>query len=117
MEKRGEKLTAGRTQTKVNQPEEGKCSGAARALFLIGTAFVCASLLLPMGRDGMTEEPPAPPPNAVAVMSGAVGTESSSESGREQLAKPKEKKTSAEEWSLFDSIGELFAELIFGERT
>lgn len=113
MEKRGEKLTAGRTRTKANQPEEAKGGTAARALFLIGTAFVCAAILLPMGRDGVTGEPPSPPANAVAVMSGAVGAEPE----REQLAKPEEKKTSAEEWSLFESIGELFAELIFGERT
>lgn len=117
--------SAGRTRTN-DKPSAGFGERAERALLCLGGAFVCAALLLPMGKDALRREEERP--EAVAVLSRAVlsfegsanagEAENAEEPPRERLAPPGDKKTSAdgEEWSVFDEIGELLAGLLFGEE-
>lgn len=84
-----------KTQNKLASPEGG--------VFILGIVLMCAILLGPIARaeeDPFAEE-------AVLVMSGGE---------REEVMLPGDKAASAEEkWSFYDYIGELFADLIFGE--
>lgn len=72
-------------------------------MFYLGLSLMCVMLVIPLsGRSDEIEK------KAVPAMSTGVAE-------REELSYPEEP-ASAEEWSFFDSIGELFAELIFGKE-
>ena len=74
-------------------------------LFIGGILIMCIMLVLPMNKNA---EKVKEGNEYVSVMSEGVYS-------REELVKP-DKPASGEEWSVFDAIGELFAELIFGEE-
>lgn len=73
-------------------------------MFYLGLCLMCVMLVIPL--SGKTED--SETQKAVPAMSTGVAE-------REELSYPEEP-ASAEEWSFFDSIGELFAELIFGKE-
>ena len=74
------------------------------AVFILGIIMMCALIIVNMSsteNDAFSSE-------AVYVMGSA---------DREEVFIPEDKSASAEEeWSIYDYIGEFFAELIFGER-
>jgi len=82
-----------------------KSTYSERIVFVVGLILMCVILLGPLSRaeSGSFEA------DAVLVMSVA-------ESTREEVMLPQDKTTVAEKkWSFYDYIGELFANMIFGE--
>ena len=74
------------------------------AVFILGIILMCALLIGNMSS-----------PESDAFSSEAVYVIASAD--REEVFIPEDKSASAEEeWSIYDYIGEFFAELIFGER-
>ncbi|MGN1409678.1 MAG: hypothetical protein ACI4XJ_05830 [Eubacteriales bacterium] len=71
-------------------------------LFIGGILIMCTMLVFPMAENA---EKVKKNNGYISVMSGGV-------QAREELVRP-EKPASGKEWSVFDAIGELFAELIF----
>lgn len=102
------KLSIGKGRAKTaegkidkNREREGK------TLFVIGCTLVCLMLIPAVSTDrsgGSNYD------TAIPVISGAV-------ENREELQSPA-KDTSAEtkEWSVYDYIGQMFADLLFGDR-
>lgn len=74
-----------------------------RIVFVLGIVLMCAILLAPLSKsnnDPFGDE-------AVLVMGGA---------DKEEIMLPDDKAASSEKkWSFYDYIGELFADLIFGD--
>ncbi len=84
-----------KTQNNSTYPE--------KIVFTVGIVLMCAILLSPLSR--VEENPFAE--EAVLVMSAA---------DKEKIMIPDDKAASSEKkWSFYDYIGELFANLIFGE--
>lgn len=94
-----------RRKSKMSERHTEKQTETSRfgedAVTALGLCMLCLMLLIPVSRDAEMAD------DAVAVMSTAV-------SDRETLREIDEP-ASAEEESVFDYIGELFAHLIFGE--
>ena len=74
-----------------------------RIVFMLGILLMCAMLIAPLLRAGEDHFSA----DAVLVMS---------DPEREKVMLPEDKSASAEKkWSFYDYIGEIFAELLFGE--
>ncbi len=98
------RLTVGRRRNNRSEKEILK-KRFADFLMIIGTAAMCVSLTVPLaGRDNITRE------DAVAVMSSVSDVR---ETDREELVMP-ERDISANTYdtSIFEYIGEFFADLI-----
>jgi hypothetical protein len=82
-------------------------SREGRMLYILGIIVICVMLTLPM----MTEKPVdnVSYDDAVQVMSGGV-------EGMDDKRDEDMNTSTEEKWSLYDYIGEMFAELIFGNR-
>lgn len=100
------KLTVGRKRkTQIEISRDHTVEG--NLMFILGLAIICVMLSLPMVRA--EEGDKISYGDAVPVMSGGVVE-------REELSKPVKDTSAAERWSIYDYIGELFAELITGSR-
>ncbi len=102
------KITVGRKRnTDAHRVDSYRREG--NILFAVGIAVMCIMLILPMtGKDTAVNSFGE---DAVAVMSNGVVNEA-----REELARPDKDTSAQEEWSIYDYIGQMFAELIFGDR-
>ena len=99
------KLTVGkRRDTVVNATDHSR---EGNSLFILGIAVICVMLSLPMVHGKSTENMSYD--DAVPVMSSGVAE-------REELNKPDRDTSANERWSIYDYIGEMFADLIFGDR-
>lgn len=101
-------ITVGKVRGKSNKEEpvlERAVSGFSEdAVTAIGLCAVCLMLLVPVSRDVPAQ------PDAAAVMSTAV-------TGYREVLREIDEPASAasEEESVFDTIGRMFAGLLFGE--
>ena len=94
----------GRKTTEKNGNDSGK---EARIFFVIGCVLVCFMLIPAVGTDKSIRNNYD---TAIPVISGAVES-------REELEEPtKDTSTETKEWSVYDYIGQMFAELLFGDR-
>jgi len=102
------KITVGKTR-KSNVAVTSDHHREGNFLFAVGIVVMCIMIALPMRNTNKTNSYNLS--DATPVMSsGVMNIE------REELSKP-DKVTSAEDkWSIYDYIGEMFADLIFGDR-
>lgn len=78
-------------------------------LILVGIGAMAILLATALGQEGEAQVSPLHNADAVAVMSTAA-------EGAEVLVKPEKETYLPEKESVFESIGEFFADLIFGDR-
>lgn len=98
------KIVIGRKKERQSEETTVK-NKSADFLFVVGITAMCVSLVLPM--HGVESD--IPRDNAVQVMSTSVST-------REELVMPeKDVLSNPGDGSIFDYIGEFFAEMIRGE--
>ena len=99
------RLTVGKKQR--NTLEVSDHSREGNILFILGTVVICVMLSVAMMNINKAEH--VSYDDAIPVMSS--GVEGMYDKSDEDM------KTSTEEkWSVYDYIGEMFAELIFGDR-
>lgn len=97
------KLISGKKRERISRQ---KNTITGDILFVGGILLMCAMLVFPMSESAEKVKDSG---GFVSVMSGGVYR-------REELAKPEKPASGGGEWSVFDAIGELFAELIFGRE-
>ena len=104
---KNDKITIGRMREKEAEEKEAEKKGAmCGGLFALGVVAICAALVIPMARK------PMPDKEAVAAMSGSVCEEKE----RQVLVEAEKEVSAEEEWSIFEYIGEVFADLITGNK-
>ena len=100
-----ERLTIGKTRgCSYNEISERRRE--ASILFRVGCIAVCITLIIIMFNDRTEYSHDA----AVPVMSTGVQFEQNNE-----MTKPETDATKTEEWSFYDYIGHLIADMLFGE--
>lgn len=99
------RLTVGKKQrSTVEVPDHSR---EGNFLFILGTVVICVMLSVPMMNIYKAEY--VTYDDAVPVMSSGIEE-------REETAKSDLNTSAAEKWSIYDYIGEMFADLIFGDR-
>lgn len=115
-----EKLTIGRrrncgmaSENAISSADASEIEASSGWLSGIGLCTMCVMLILSM--LPLSDESVRYSGEAVAVMSGAVEGETDDDDEREELVLPDKKASLVGEESFFETIGEFFASLIFGE--
>lgn len=101
-----EKVTIGRSRSNNYKPQTNK-KVEADLIFKIGCAAVCMSFIVSFFGGGQTNSTDV----AIPVMSTAFETEQTDEMTKPEM----DTSSSAEEWSFYDYIGQMIADLLFGE--
>ena len=99
------RLTVGKKQR--NTVEVSDHSREGNILFILGTVVICVMLSVAMMNINKAEH--VSYDDAIPVMSS--GVEEQEENTKSDL-----NTSTAEKWSIYDYIGEMFSELIFGDR-
>ncbi len=102
------KVSIGRKR-RIEQTEPGLKERRGDWLILVGVGTMAILLATALGQDREAELTMSGSADAVAVMS-TVNREA------EELVKPEKETYLPKEESIFESIGEFFADLIFGDR-